>query len=294
MPRISRPKPTLSMTRRCGSSPKCWNTMANLRRRSSRSRFWSAAAMFSPSNNTSPAVGSMSRVRQRTSVDLPEPDNPITTNTSPGATSKLTSRTAAVQPVLDIRSRRDSAVRSASAGTRSAFGPNTFHNSRTEISGSADVVTCRPPSGMEPELRLGIDVVPDVLGLAVLVEPGRAELAADAGPAEAAPLGLRYVGMVVVDPHRAVPQPVGDPLGPPGVLRPHGTGEAVGGVVRDAHRVVLVGEPLDGQHRAERLVVHHRHVLSALVENRWQEAEATRERRVVRRAPAPAPHTAPG
>ena len=34
---------------------------------------------------TSPAVGSISRVRQRTSVDLPEPDRPMTTKTSPGA-----------------------------------------------------------------------------------------------------------------------------------------------------------------------------------------------------------------
>ena len=44
--------------------------------------------MSSPSSRTSPAVGSMSRVRQRISVDLPEPDRPITTNTSPGRTSK--------------------------------------------------------------------------------------------------------------------------------------------------------------------------------------------------------------
>jgi hypothetical protein len=102
--------------------------------------------MFSPSNMISPAVGSMSRVRQRTSVDLPDPDRPITTNTSPGATSKVVSRTAAVQPVLASSSRRDSAVSAASVGTRSALGPNTFHRSRTEITGSADVVTGRPLS----------------------------------------------------------------------------------------------------------------------------------------------------
>jgi len=36
----------------------------------------------------------------RTSVDLPDPDKPMTTNTSPGATSKETSRTAIVLPVL--------------------------------------------------------------------------------------------------------------------------------------------------------------------------------------------------
>ena len=42
-PRISSPKATLSMTRRCGSSPKCWKTIEKRRRRSSRSRCWSAA-----------------------------------------------------------------------------------------------------------------------------------------------------------------------------------------------------------------------------------------------------------
>ena len=41
-----------------------------------------------PRRRPAPAVGSISRVRQRTSVDLPEPDRPMTTNTSPGATSK--------------------------------------------------------------------------------------------------------------------------------------------------------------------------------------------------------------
>ncbi len=92
-------------------------------RRSSRSRSASAARMSSPSNMSCPAVGSISRVRQRTSVDLPEPDRPITTNISPGATSKLTSRTAAVQPVRSSSSRRLSAHSSGEPGTVSAFGP---------------------------------------------------------------------------------------------------------------------------------------------------------------------------
>ena len=37
-PRISSPKATLSMTRRCGSRPKCWNTIEKRWRRSSRRR----------------------------------------------------------------------------------------------------------------------------------------------------------------------------------------------------------------------------------------------------------------
>ena len=122
----------LSMTFRCGRRPKCWNTMENCVRRSSRSRDGDALRMSSPLTRTLPDVGSMSRVRHRTRVDLPEPDRPITTKTSPGATSNDTSRTAATQPVWLSRSLR---LRSASGvpTTLSALGPNTFHRSRTEM-----------------------------------------------------------------------------------------------------------------------------------------------------------------
>ena len=41
-----------------------------------------------PSKSTSPAVGSISRDRQRIRVDLPEPDRPMTTRISPAATSE--------------------------------------------------------------------------------------------------------------------------------------------------------------------------------------------------------------
>ena len=66
----------------------------------------------------------------RTSVDLPEPDRPMTTNTSPGQMSMLTSRTATVQPVLSRSSRRD---RSASGVPmiRSACEPKIFHTPRS-------------------------------------------------------------------------------------------------------------------------------------------------------------------
>ena len=49
----------------------------------------------------------------RTSVDLPEPDSPITTKTSPGATSNETSRTAATQPVFSRSSCRGERSRRA-------------------------------------------------------------------------------------------------------------------------------------------------------------------------------------
>ena len=79
----SSPKATLSRRRRWGSSPKCWKTMLIFVRRSSRSRSGLAAVTSSPSISTLPAVGSIRRDRQRTSVDLPEPDRPMTTKSSP-------------------------------------------------------------------------------------------------------------------------------------------------------------------------------------------------------------------
>lgn len=44
--------------------------------------------MSSPSISSSPALGSLSRLIIRSTVDLPEPDRPITTNISPLAISK--------------------------------------------------------------------------------------------------------------------------------------------------------------------------------------------------------------
>ena len=43
-----------------------------------------------------PEVGSIRRLMQRSSVDLPEPLRPITARNSPSATSKLTSFSACV------------------------------------------------------------------------------------------------------------------------------------------------------------------------------------------------------
>ena len=79
------------MTLRCGSRPKCWKTIETCVRRVSQQRLVVVAVMSSPSSSTVPPVGSMSRVSSRTSVDLPDPERPMTTNTSPGATSKETS-----------------------------------------------------------------------------------------------------------------------------------------------------------------------------------------------------------
>ena len=46
------------------------------------------------------ARGRLDEARQAANVDFPLPDRPMTTNTSPSATSRSTSRTATTLPVL--------------------------------------------------------------------------------------------------------------------------------------------------------------------------------------------------
>ena len=86
-------------------------------------------------------------------------------------------------------------------------------------------------SAAEPAARARFRVLPDVLGFAIFVEPGRTELAADPRLLEAAPFRLGQVRVVVVDPDRPVAQAGGDPLGAARVRGPDGPGEPVGRVV---------------------------------------------------------------
>jgi len=101
-------------------------------RRNSRKRSAFTFKISSLLKINSPLVGSIKRVMHRTKVDLPEPDRPITTKTSFGATSNETSLTAMVLPVLFRSSVR---LKSASGVpiNLSALGPKTFQRFRTEI-----------------------------------------------------------------------------------------------------------------------------------------------------------------
>ena len=111
---------------RWASRPKCWNTIETVWRRRSRSAAGVGGHdVRAEDADRRPAVGSISRISVRTSVDLPEPERPMTTNTSPGQISSETSRTATVLPLLARSSPRD---RSASGlpTIRSPCGPNTF------------------------------------------------------------------------------------------------------------------------------------------------------------------------
>ena len=82
------------MTVRCGSRPKRWKTIAVLPRRNASSSRIERPSTSTPSMRISPSVGSISRLRWRISVDLPEPDRPITTKVSPRSTEIETSSRA--------------------------------------------------------------------------------------------------------------------------------------------------------------------------------------------------------
>src|SRR5690606_11371759 len=96
----------------------------------------------------------------------------------------------------------------------------------------------------EPSGHLWLDVLVDVLGLLVLGQASRPELAPDAGFPEPAPFGLWEVRVEVVDPDGTVAQPLRHPLRLARVLRPDAGRQAVAGVVADPDGLVLGGERL--------------------------------------------------
>ena len=90
MPASSSPRPTLSRTVRHGKRPNCWNTIETLSRRTRRrsaSELLPTLQVQSPSKiRTSPRITGFRPLTARSSVDLPEPDSPISTRISPAST----------------------------------------------------------------------------------------------------------------------------------------------------------------------------------------------------------------
>lgn len=91
-----------------------------------------------PPKRTCPAVGSDRPLSMRSSVDLPDPDSPMTTKISPGSTVKDASMTAAVVPSARSSSRASSPWRSRSTAW-SGFLPKTLY--RFSASSLADTLT---------------------------------------------------------------------------------------------------------------------------------------------------------
>ena len=70
---------------------------------------------------TIPSLGSMSRLTMRSTVDLPQPDGPMSTVTSPLPISRLSSPTATVPSGYTLRSR------SSAIGAASGFAVTSTH-----------------------------------------------------------------------------------------------------------------------------------------------------------------------
>ena len=82
-----------------------------------------------------PALGSIRRISVRTRVDLPEPDRPMTTNTSPGWTSIDDVADGHDVPVLRCSSQRGSSA-SGVPMTLSGCGPKIFQTPSARTTGS--------------------------------------------------------------------------------------------------------------------------------------------------------------
>src|SRR6201995_6209842 len=115
--------------------------------------------------------------------------------------------------------------------------------------------------GRLPGVTSAADVAHDVLDAGVVLEAVHGQVLAVAGVLEAAVRHLGHDRDVGVDPHRAEVQALGHPHGPAVVLGPYARGQAVLDAVGPADRLVLVGEPLHGDDRAEDLVLDHLVVL---------------------------------
>ena len=87
---------TFFLTDRCGNKLNCWNTIPRCVRTLLRST--PLAQTSTPSTTIEPLVGCSRRLMQRSIVDLPEPEGPRTTTTSPLCTSRSISRRTTLSP----------------------------------------------------------------------------------------------------------------------------------------------------------------------------------------------------
>src|ERR1039458_3922169 len=122
----------------------------------------------------------------------------------------------------------------------------------------------------EPE-RLGAVAHQEVLGLGVVLQHHLVVLPADARDLVASEGRPGGVQVVAVGPHPSGLDGPAHAVGEVPVSSPHASPETVEGVVGDPHRVSLVGEGRDGQHRTEDLLLEDPHVVVALQHGRLVE-----------------------
>ena len=197
----------LSRTGRWGSSPKCWKTIENFFRRSSRRRAGLAAqdvlaVEVDLAQRRLDQAGQAADERGLAAARQPHDDEDL----------------AGLDVERDVADRdrpalgRDGSFdgvgvrrRRRRLATFASAGPKTFHRSRTVSPPAApsgigsvmvaltlrtNAVAARA-SAAEPACGTRCRVLPDVLGLTVLVQTAGAKFPSDARLLEAAPLGLR-------------------------------------------------------------------------------------------------------
>src|SRR5262249_39637951 len=142
------------------------------------------SSMSMPSTTTDPADGSSRRLRQRSRVDLPEPDGPITKTSSRSATLRSTPFSTCRWPKC-LWMPRASTMGVISCGPRASRAPHPAHSDAPE---ARETRAVRKTSTAVQLVRGGIvaghagravawrDHHREVVGLGLLVEPLLVEL----------------------------------------------------------------------------------------------------------------------
>src|SRR5699024_10401463 len=110
----------------------------------------------------------------------------------------------------------------------------------------------------------------DVFGHGVLFHAGNTEFATNTGLLESAPLCLRQVWVVVVDPDGTVTQFARNAGGDTRIGRPDCAGQTVVGVIGNGDGFIFGRESLDGDDRAKALFNNRGVVCGALVQHGWR------------------------
>src|SRR5690606_25099229 len=133
MPRsLRRPRVTLSSTERCRYRAKFWNTKPMRWRRARTSV--SGRVTSSPRKMICPPVGVSRRLRQRSRVDLPHPEGPITTFNSPSSRSRSIPRSTGLPSYSMNRLRTCSSATTFILGVPSGPAPGSAFPAPTQRS----------------------------------------------------------------------------------------------------------------------------------------------------------------
>src|SRR3569833_72322 len=231
--------------------------------------FGGTPTTFWPCRKTSPSVGSSHPAIIRIVVVLPHPDGPSSEKNSPSPMDTSTPLTAAtaspcawnvlVTPFSSI------AASSVPTGVAASFISVT----RIPVPSARSAGSRRPGYSPMPRKPHSLsDMAHHVLDPRVVLEPVHRQVLAVPRVLEAAVRHLRRERDVRVDPHGAEVEPLGHAQRAAVVPGPHARRQAVVHAVRPAQRLLLGGETLHGDDRAEDLVLDHLVVLGEPADDR--------------------------